>query len=519
MLAVSDPDSAQLSGATVKITGNYHAGEDVLGFSDQNGISGSPSGQTLTLSGNASVSDYLTALRSVTYRNSSDAPSTDKRTVSFQVTDSSSATSTVATRDITVAAVNDAPAVTTSAGSTAYTEGTPVVVDPSVTVADPDSANLASATVSIASGFETGDLLVFVPQNGIIGVYHTDTGVLNLTGSASPAQYQAALRSVRYDSTSANPSGGKTVEFTANDGSVDSIAASKSLNLSGVNDPPTITTTSSNLVYSEDSGAQAIDPGLTLSDPESDAISGATVKITGNYASGQDVLGFSDQAGISGSVSGDTLTLSGTTSAANYQAALRSVTYRNSSQDPSTSTRTVTFKATDAGSPNETSDAATRGVAVGSSNDAPVVGTSSGSTSYTENGAGVAIDADVAVSDVDNADLSGASVSIASGLESGDALEFTNQAGISGSYASGVLTLSGSASKSDYQSALRSVKFKSTNDDPGASRTVQFKVSDGSADSNCVAQTIRSSGTSSTKRPRNMSVRSEVLPRGLSPSG
>ena len=71
-----------LTGATVRILSGYYAGEDALNFIDQLGISGSydaVSG-TLTLSGTASVADYQTALRSITYENSSEAPNTADRT-------------------------------------------------------------------------------------------------------------------------------------------------------------------------------------------------------------------------------------------------------------------------------------------------------------------------------------------------------------------------------------------------------------------------------------------------------
>src|SRR5262245_17318783 len=43
--------------------------------------------------------------------------------------------------------------------------------------------------------------------------------------------------------------------------------------------------------------------------------------------------------------------------------------------------------------------------------------------------------------------------------------------------------------------------------------TIISPAKDGSARSNCVAHTIRCFGTSARKRPRNVSVRSEVLPR------
>src|SRR4029079_16894720 len=94
---------------------------------------------------------------------------------------------------------------------------------------------------------------------------------------------------------------------------------------------PVVTTTGSALSYNENSAATAIDAGLTTSDANSANYTGATVSITGGLASGQDVLGFTNQNGISGSYNASTgvLTLSGTSSVANYQTALRSVTYVN----------------------------------------------------------------------------------------------------------------------------------------------------------------------------------------------
>ena len=108
-LAVTDSDSTELSGATVSITGNFAAGQDQLLFTDQNGITGSFNAGVLTLTGTASVANYQAALRSVQYQNTSEAPSILTRTVTFQVTDTSTMTSNTQARTITVAAVNDAP--------------------------------------------------------------------------------------------------------------------------------------------------------------------------------------------------------------------------------------------------------------------------------------------------------------------------------------------------------------------------------------------------------------------------
>ena len=55
------------------------------------------------------------------------------------------------------------------------------------------------------NGFTSGDVLGFIDQNGISGTYYASTGVLNLIGTATVAQYQTALRSVAYHSTSEEP--------------------------------------------------------------------------------------------------------------------------------------------------------------------------------------------------------------------------------------------------------------------------------------------------------------------------
>ena len=153
-LSVTDPDSTQIDGGTVAITSGFLSAEDELAFTNQLGITGSYNDTTgvLTLTGTASVADYQAALRTVTYENESDTPTDADRTVSFQVTDLEGDASNVATRDIDVGPVNDAPEVTTTGGSTAYTEGgSAATVDNGLTVSDDDDTNLEGATVSISA--------------------------------------------------------------------------------------------------------------------------------------------------------------------------------------------------------------------------------------------------------------------------------------------------------------------------------------------------------------------------------
>jgi trimeric autotransporter adhesin len=364
-------------------------------------------------------------------------------------------------------------------------------VDPALTVSDADDASLEGATVRISAGFEAGDELVFTDQNGITGSYNGATGVLTLTGTASVADYQAALRSVQFRHTGDNPATSKTVEFKVNDGDSDSAAATRAIAITRVNDAPTLTATSAALSYAEGDGAVAIDGGLTVADPDSTQLSGATVTISSGFDGAQDELAFADTASITGSYNDTTgvLTLTGTASVAAYQTALRSVTYENSSNSPS-GTRTVTFQATDA--EGATSAGATRMITLSTANDAPVLTTSAGSTAYTEGDPATTIDGALTATDADDTNLESASVRLSAGFQAGDELVFTNQNGITGSYndATGVLTLTGTASVANYQAALRSIQFRSTNGNPVSSKTVEFKVNDGDVDSNTASKNI-----------------------------
>jgi hypothetical protein len=350
-LTVSDLDSLTLQGAVVRIASNHVAGQDGLGFTNQLGITGTYDANTgvLALTGSASVADYQAALRSVTYENSSDTPSTATRTLTVQVTDQTSLPSNTGTRDTTLAGTNDRPSVTTSPGPLGFGEGDPPqVIDPAVSVADPDDASLEGATVGI-SDFQLpqNDSLEYADQNGISGTYDIGNGVLTLTGTASLADYQAALRSVRFDTNATTPAS-RTIRFTVNDGDADSALATKDVTIGPPNTAPFVDATDTNLAYTENDPPTVVDPGVTLTDPDSGQ-SSALVDITGNNDPSQDVLGFTDQNGISGSfdAANGELTLTGTASTADYQAALRSVTYQNTSDAPTNLTRTVSFETTD----------------------------------------------------------------------------------------------------------------------------------------------------------------------------
>ncbi|MGY3133593.1 putative thioesterase [Bradyrhizobium sp. USDA 4501] len=511
-ITVTDGDDANLVSATVQITGNYASGQDVLGFTNQNGITGSFNAATgtLTLTGSSSVANYQAALASVTYINSSDNPSGLARTVTITTNDGTLDSSPV-TDTINVTPVNDPPVVT---GHTLnYTENQAATAfDPAIIVSDVDNTTLTGATVQITGNYANGqDVLAFTSQNGITGSFNAGTGMLTLTGTASVADYQAALASVTYQNTSDNPSGlARTVTIIANDGTATSTPVTGTINVTPVNDPP-VTTAGGTLNYTENQAATVIDASVNVTDVDSANLTGATVQITGGFAAGQDVLGFVNQNGITGSYNSGTgvLTLTGSASVANYKAALDSITYFNSSDNPSGADRTVSFTVTDG---TDSSNTSTSTIHVTPVNDAPVV--SFGAiTGFSEppngtpaaNSTPVTITPNLTITDAEGNNLTDATF-VLNNLKPSDALSIAGHAGNSGDIGgihfeitstAGTETISftGTDTLAHYNAALDLIQFNNTSENPDtAARSYSLTVHDDGGTANGGSNT----GTGST---------------------
>jgi hypothetical protein len=217
------------------------------------------------------------------------------------------------------------------------------------------------------------DVLSFTDTVDITGVFTPATGVLTLSGSDTVANYETALRNVRYENTSDAPSTlSRTVTWTAMDGVETSAPVTSTIDVTAVNDPPVLTA-GATLDYTENDPPTAIDTTITVVDPDDADLESATAQITGNYVNGEDVLSFTNMLGITGvwTPATGTLALSGTSSKANYQTALRSVAYENTSDDPSTLARTVTWIASDG---SDSSVGVTSTINVTAVNDPPVAG-------------------------------------------------------------------------------------------------------------------------------------------------
>lgn len=382
-VAVSDVDDENIESATLTLT-NRPDGDDESLSVDVSGTSitasnyDSSSGE-LTLSGTATKDEYRQVLATVEYDNTAPPPTREDRTVEFTVNDGDE-NSDVATATVTVTPLNEAPVVDLNGASNdgidttaSFTEGGSILIAPDTIVTDADDQELFSATITLKNPLD-GESLSAGSSGPITATpYNSSTGVLKFSGTNFLNQYQEVLRTVRYTNSSQNPDDTpREIQFVVNDQQDNSIVAKSTVSITPENDAPEITTSSGALSYTENGAATAIDDALTLTDVDSENITGATVSITNILFSG-DVLAFEDTANITGSYDSGVLTLDGDDSVANYEAALKSVKYNSTSENPSTATRTVTFRATDDGTPNATSDPATKDIAVTAVNDAPEI--------------------------------------------------------------------------------------------------------------------------------------------------
>jgi hypothetical protein len=388
----------------------------------------------------------------------------------------------------------DAAPVVTAGHSFTYTEGQAAApFDTALTVTDADSPDLAHVTVHITAGYINGeDVLGFTDTAAITHSFDAATGTLTLTGSATPAQYQAALQSVTYVDTSQNPSTlDRTVTIVANDGTVDSTPVTDTIHVLSVDNPPVVTVGAITDFSEPPNGTPAassapvtIAPNLTISDVDSTDLTSATFVL--NDLKPSDALSVSGHAGSSGTIGGigfaitstattETVTFTGTDTLAHYASALDLVQFNNTSENPDTTARSYTITAVDDGStanggnPDGTATATQTVTAV---NDAPtetVPADSSIGTAFSHTNLAIS---GLSVADVD----AGSGTETATIASSHGALNFTTT-GLSGSTNNGSHSVTLTGTIAQVNTALATLTYNSDDGFTGTD-TVTLKVND-----------------------------------------
>ncbi|WP_052085000.1 Ig-like domain-containing protein, partial [Comamonas testosteroni] len=374
-LTVSDSDSPLLYGATVSITGNFQFFEDVLDFTNNPATMGNIVGSydtstgrlILSSVGGASVAQWQAALRSVTYRNSSDTPNTSTRSVSFSVHDGQ-LESAVATRTVTVTAANDAPQLSLPGVINLLEDSSRSITG--ITISDVD-AGLGSVQVTFTLPAGSGTLSVAV--SGTIAVGSAQNSVI-LTGRVDDINAYLAGNNLTYRPL-ANYYGNVTLDVRVSDlgnsgGPAQTSSGSLTLHVEGVNDVPNLPVVPSSPV----SGSEDVPLVLTgISFSDIDAGSGQ-VEASFSVLPGKGTFSALAAGGVTLTGSGSNhLVLSGTLADINAFIASGAVSYLSAAN--ASGTVTVTVRLDDLGNTGMGGNmyaSSTFNLAISPVNDAPV---------------------------------------------------------------------------------------------------------------------------------------------------
>ncbi|MDX6581826.1 MAG: hypothetical protein QOI10_1010, partial [Solirubrobacterales bacterium] len=535
---ITDPDDANIESMTVTLPVRPD-GDSFESLSAMLALPAPISGSyvaatgTLAFTGSATKADYESVLQSIRYDNTKNPPNPADRTITVVANDGDNNS---ISRDavVHVVPINAAPVVdldsvngASNDSSAAFVEGGgPVSLAPNPTVTDADVGdNTESAEIKITNLQDnTAESLSVTLSSGITivgGSYNSATGILALTGSATPAQYATVLATVKYDNSSDTPgTTARAVTFKVNDGQADSVVRTSTVSVTPTNDPPVVdlngTATggiNTTAAFTEDGGPITL-AGLTdVSDPDNASLASATVTLT-NRPDGAleslsaDVTGTSIIADAYVPGTG-VLFLHGSDTLARYQQVLRTVKYNNTDQDPDATSRAVTFKANDGSADSATATATTTITVV---NDAPGVDLNGGGGGIDSNAAfiedsspanpgsgAVSLAPSGTVTDVDNANTNSATITLTNHPDAASESLSVNTAGTSVTATgnnSHQITLSVSRPKSEYQTVLQTLKYNNTSNTPDTtSRDVTVKVNDGALDSPVAHSTITVAAT------------------------
>ena len=486
-VTITDLDSDELSQATVKI---LTAGkpQDVLGY---NAIQGNPitatwdaATRTLTLSGAATKDQYEEALKAVTFSTTEGGIA---RGLSVSLVDDAGVASLVP--GAAVVTVIGLPPGIAVFGAPIHTIGTaPVKLVSSATITDLDSDQLSKAVLKIATLAQDGDVLGYVAPNGdpITASWDAASKTLTLSGVATKAQYEQAIEAVTFSAT-----GGilavrsVTISLTDETG-VNTLIPASVLAGARYSLAPTVAPVGAP-TYTIGKAPVRLIGAVDVGDLDSDYMSKATLKITLLAQSG-DTLGYVAPNGNPITASWDagskTLTLQGVATKAQYEEALKAVTF--SATGGALLVRTVSVNVVD--------DTGVESVLPGTvlanvANPLPPLVTPVGRLlAYGAGNSPVNPITAVDIADADSDYMFGATVQISDNYNNGDVLGYVapanNPITASWNASTQILTLSGTATKAQYEAALKAVTFYATTPgglwNLGEIRTIRIAVTDDS---------------------------------------
>ncbi|HVQ07464.1 MAG TPA: Ig-like domain-containing protein [Allosphingosinicella sp.] len=451
---------------------------------------------------------------------------------------------------VTINAVND-PISTAAPATLMLNEDATNVAVAGLSISDVD-ATLAPAGVYEVTLTSTNGTMTLTTLAGLTFTAGDGTSDATMTFHGTLADINTALATANY-TPAANYNGSATITLNATDtfggivatgsGAATSDSDVINVTVNAVNDTPVVSLAATG--SSTEQVAGTVDATATIADIDLDALnggngnySGATLTIAnngGNDANDLFAIGTSGAFTVNGSNlesgglvfatfsggNGTPLVISFTSSGTAATTALanavaQSIQYTYTGDNPPVAGIDVAVSLNDgapanagqgsiAGHPATGTDIIHLSITDTPENFAPVldlngVAAGDGSTAaVTEQSGPATLAPDLVVTDADDTDLTGATVTIGSPA-AGDFLGVAGVAsGTSGTISwawngTNTLTFTGTASLADYQALLRTVTFEANGDDPGTSRTISWSVTDGTDPSNTPTTVVTVTG-------------------------
>ncbi len=313
-------------------------------------VSSSEDRHAVNITGPGIESDFIPVLLSLAYENGVDRPTTSvDRIIEFTVIDTEGRTNSPRSfTTISITAINDEPELSLSAtpghlyDSIIFEEGDidGVSVAPNAVIQDVDDDDLTGMTVRLESPNLADDQLVLeIGFPAISSSYSRATGVLQLTGTAALSDYQALLRSVRFQSQDSpfldndgepvsDPN--RFVYITVADSNLpggNGTEAVVEIEFRPLDDPPVIGLVSTELNFTDGSPPLPIAAGATITDADNQRLSSMTISLVNSVPLENDALMYQAETDTVWSFDEDLLT--------NYIDILQSISYVNNAEEPS----------------------------------------------------------------------------------------------------------------------------------------------------------------------------------------
>ena len=367
-VTIEDADSSPIISALVTIMDLVDGSSEgfmlLNNFPDELSVENNVS--SLQMQGSAFASVYDVALENVVYFNTAEEPGTPlRRTINFTITDDQFNSET-ATTIIEIVLTNDPPRLDLGGNidyETTFVEGTESVrlSSSSFTLFDNDNTSLYSAVVSLVNPLDgIGEaLLVGLNEidNSTVSVIQQPHQII-VMGLANVNVYSGIISSIQYSNTLANPSSDRRmVEFTVNDGILNSTTATAIVSFTLVNNPPIVDLNGPELggnfttTFQEDGDAVSItSENIIIRDIDSPVIAFAIIQLHNPVDMGQegltlgsvmndvDVLFLADNSSI---------IISGEATSLVYSMVFQQLLYYNTAEQPTVEERLISFLVND----------------------------------------------------------------------------------------------------------------------------------------------------------------------------